>query len=83
MKILWTIIAIILIPILISSCGGSEPTLGGDIDTPISKWIKLFGDAPDWGIYYLHDEEHGVGIWIYDRYKGGGIAVLPDTEYLR
>lgn len=30
---------------------------------------------------YYHDEDRGVGIWVYiDRY-GGGVAVLPDSEY--
>lgn len=33
-------------------------------------------------ITYIHDEVHRVGIWVYASGYGGGIAVLPDREYM-
>ena len=35
-----------------------------------------------YAISYYHDEEREVGIWIFRHRGKGGIAVLPDKDYL-
>ena len=45
--------------------------------------VDMIAESENDKIYFIHDDERGVGIWVYDGYQSGGVAVLPDGEYTR
>jgi len=65
-RILMVIVSVLICSWLIMSCtdGSNENSL------------EEVGDS---GIYYLHDDVHGVGIWW--KASSDSISVLPDNEY--
>ena len=68
----------ILILLAALALAGCSPVA---VDPPPTSGIQLVQRGAGGSIYFYHDEARGVGVWVYDGFRAGGVAVLPDSEY--
>ncbi len=84
-------IALLLAMVWVTGCASST-TVGTGMPVAVTptqekvavqenaiKQIAWFGDS-DY-LYYYHDEERKVGVWIYASGNRAGVGVLSDKEY--
>ncbi len=68
-------LVLLVIMLGLSACA---PQLDTEEKSPewglISKWAG-------YSVHFFHDDERGVGVWVFTGGYKGGISVLPDSEY--
>ena len=76
------LICVLLVVIVLSNLACSTLAPESELE---DEWV-LVSEVGEEGyityVYYYHDEEREVGIWLSLGFNKSGIAVLPDSEYM-
>ena len=67
---------VLLVIVLGSFACASQP----DSEETASEW-GLISKWAGYSVYFFHDAEREVGIWVFAGGYKGGISVLPDADY--
>ena len=65
---------VLLVIVLGSFACASQPDSG----ETASEWRRI---STGISVYFFHDAEREVGVWVFTGGYKGGISVLPDSEY--
>ena len=73
------ILILLIVSLSVSGCAENDSMII-EIVSQIPNTTLISEDEFGGNVYRIHDDELNVTCYVFDKYKGGGISCIPDSQ---